>query len=186
VLPTTQQRLQKEVDRLFHELGRFVGRESLTHTEGVQLVRDLMTKMGLSPDFLKHTVVVDVLHPHFPDLTDFDKKLALVDTKEKYETHLLAQPEPSPEQLEEGIKFIRSVLPRLRELMTSRVKALPHDPGGSPPKFKTAAQKQMVRDEIKSLRGPGTKLTDLYVRIATRHGVSPSTIKRIWNDGSKD
>src|SRR5215472_8970221 len=73
-----------------------------------------------------------------------------------------------------------------RELMTSRAKALPHDPGGAPRKFKTAEEKQMVRDEIRSLRGPGTRLTDLYARIAARHHVSPSTIKRIWNENPKD
>jgi hypothetical protein len=139
--------------------------------------------MGVSPDFLQHTVVADVWHP-FPE--KFEEQLALVDTEGKFQTYLRTAPEPPPEQLEKFIERARGVLPRLRELMISRVKAIPHDPGGAPKKFKTAEEKQRVRDEIRSLRGPGTKLTDLYARIARRHGVSPSTIKRIWNEGRKN
>ena len=186
LLPTTQQRIQRQFDRLFKELGRFAGRESLTHSEAIQLFRELSKKMGVTKDFIKHSVVADVVHPYFPDLTNFEEQLGLGDTEEKFQAYLLAQPEPSPEQLEKRIEFIRGLFPRFRELMTSRAKALPHDRGGAPRKFKTAEEKQMVRDEIRSLRGPGTRLTDLYARIAARHHVSPSTIKRIWNENPKD
>jgi hypothetical protein len=103
LLPDTQKRVQTIVDRMWKDLARFVGRESLTHSEGIQLLREWVKSLGVPPTFLKETIAADVLHPYFPDLTNFEEQLALVDTDEKFQAILLAQPEPSPEQVEKDL-----------------------------------------------------------------------------------
>lgn len=185
LLPSTQQRVQEVFNRLWRDLARFTGRESLTHSEGIQFLRDWLKGLGISPAFFKETVVAEVFHPYFPDLTNFEDQLALIDTEEKFRAHLLAQPEPPPEQVEKDLKWLKELIPRLRELMIARSKAIPHDPGGAPRKLATGEEKQKVRDEIRELRGPGTKLVDIYARVAQRHGVSASKIKQIWLDRPK-
>lgn len=185
MLPSTQQRVQEAFNRMWNELARFIGRESLTHSEGVQLFRDRLKNLGISPAFFKETVAVDVLYPYFPNLTNFEEQLALIDTEEKFKAFLLAQPEPSPERVEKDLKWLKERLPLLRELMIARSRKLPHDPGGAPKKLSTIEEQQKVREEIKNLRGPGTKLVDIYARIARRHDVSASKIKQIWLDRPK-
>lgn len=79
-----------------------------------------------------------------------------------------------------AVKGIDGALPYLRELFITQGKKLPHARGGAPRKLGTPQEQEKIRAEIKDLRGPGTKLTDIYARIAQRHGVSASKIKQIW------
>jgi hypothetical protein len=70
-------------------------------------------------------------------------------------------------------------------LLIKHAKELPHARGGAPKKLATRQEQEKIRQEIKDLRGPGTKLTAIYARIAQRHGVSASKIKQIWLDRPK-
>jgi hypothetical protein len=108
-----------------------------------------------------------------------------VDTEEKLEAVLLSAPEPAPEKLEMGLKALDVALPYLRNLFIASAKKLPHARGGAPRKLGTPEEQKTIREEIKALRGPGTKLSDIYTRIAQRYGVSASKIKQIWLDRPK-
>jgi hypothetical protein len=181
LLPSTQQKIVKAVYRLWNDVGRALGRETLTHSEGIQIFNQYFGEGGIPIPWLLQTIATDLLPPHAPDATaNFREQLALVDTEEKLEEFLLNRPEPSSEQLDEALKWINNLLPGLRKLLQSRTKAIPHSRGGAPKKLSSTQDQETIREEIKGLRGPGTKLTDIYSQIARRHGVSASKIKQIW------
>jgi hypothetical protein len=104
---------------------------------------------------------------------------ASLDTEEKFGASLLSDPEPSPEELDALLKTINSLLPKFRELTLSKAKEFPHARGGAPRKLGSIEDQRKIIEEIKRLRGHGTKLADIFVRVGQKFGVSPSKIKQI-------
>jgi hypothetical protein len=176
LLPSTQRRITGAIYRLCSGLAPALERDNLTYGEFVRLVVDFDEKIPwaisgeLAADLFPANVVKDSSAPDFSS----------IDSEEKLEANLLSAPEPSPEALEMALKEIDGALPYLRELLITHGKKLPHDRGGAPRKLGTPQEQEKIREEVKTLRGPGTKLTDIYARIAQRHGVSASKIKQIW------
>jgi hypothetical protein len=98
----------------------------------------------------------------------------------EFATWLLSQPDPTPEELDQ-IRSLKSALAILRHELSSATKFGPrHRRGGRPKELSDPAEREKIRETIRSLRVPGVKLQDLFQRFATKHGVSPTTIKRIW------
>jgi len=80
------------------------------------------------------------------------------------------------------LKAINGALPFLRDLFITTGKKLPHARGGAPRKIGTFPGAEKYQRRNHSSASPGTKLTDIYTRLAQRYGVSPSKIKQIWLD----
>ena len=155
-----------------------LGRDSLTYSEFVRLIADFREKIPWS--FVGELVAGMQPADAAKDSLSAPPDFSSIDTEEKLEAFFLSAPEPAPEKLEGYLKFIDGALPHLRNLFLTHGKKLPHARGGAPKKLGTPGEQEKVREEIKNLRGPTTKLTDIYSRIAQRHGVSASKIKQIW------
>lgn len=176
LLPSTQRRIVEALYRLCNDLAAPLERDSLTYAEFYSLVSEFHDKIPWS---LSHAIAAGLFPANVP--TDSAvPDLSSINTEEKLEAHLLSLPEPSPEALELALKVLAGALPYLRELFITQGKKLPHARGGAPRKLDTPQEQEKIRQEIKDLRGPGTKLADIYARIAQRYGVSASKIKQIW------
>lgn len=180
LLPTTQRRIAGVIYRVFNELAAPLERDSLTYSEFVRLLTEHYDEIpwsfvrGIAAGFLPASA-----------LKDFRPDFSLINTEEKLEAALLSAPEPTPEKLERALKAINGALPYLRGYLIAHAKKLPHARGGAPRKLGTTQEQKQIREEIKDLRGPETKLGDIYARIARRYGVSASKIKQIWLDRPK-
>lgn len=186
LVPDTQRRIARAIYRLCNDLAGSIGRDSLTYAELIRLNTEHYDKipwsfvLELAAGLFPSSVVTDSASEK--QYLDFS---LMLNTEEKFEAFLLSAPEPSPEALEKTLKAIDSALPHLRDLLIAQAKELPHARGGAPKKLGTAEEQNKIREEIKALRGPGTKLSDIYTRIAQRYGVSASKIKQIWLDRPK-
>jgi hypothetical protein len=177
LLPKTQKKITDAIYRVWADFAPLLRRESLTHTEGIQLLR----QSGLPISFILQTDAGKALFPEgTPAPETFQRRLALLDTEEKFEAFLLKQPEPSPDTLQKILTIINSVVPGMREQLSESVKQLPHDRGGRPKEIASTQQQQQVVEEIKASHGPGKKLKDIFTKVGRRHGVSASKIKQIW------
>jgi hypothetical protein len=175
LLPNTRKKITSAVYRAWAGLAVILGRERLTHTEGMQLFQQFFGRGNPGISFLltlfpAGSMTAETVH----------ERLASLDTEEKLEAFLSQEPEPSPAELKNILTMINTLLPRLREILTDSVKQLPYDRGGRPEELASTEKQQQVRDEIQKLRGPGKKLKDIFRVIAERHGVSPSKIKQVW------
>jgi hypothetical protein len=183
LLPSTQRKIAGAIYRLCNDLAAPLGRDSLTFAELSRFVTEHHERIPWS---FEEELATDLLPSS--GVTDSAVYLAVfssINTEEKLEVLLLNAPEPAPEKVEMYLKAIDGALPHLRKLFIAYAKQLPHARGGAPRKLGTPEEQEQVRQEIKDLRGPGTKLTAIYARIAQRHGVSASKIKQIWLDRPK-
>jgi hypothetical protein len=180
--PNTQKRIAEAVYRAWADLAPVLGREGLTHTEGIQL----LCQADLPISFILQTNVGKAIFPEGLVTAETSQNLLpSIDTEEKFEAFLLQQPEPSREKLRKILTMINGLLPRVRQLLAENVKQLPHDRGGRPEKISSTQEQQKIIEEIKKLREPGKLLKDIFVVVARRHGVSPSKIKQVWYSRSE-
>ena len=180
MLPNTRKKITSAVYRAWADLAVILGRERLTHTEGMQLFQQFFGHGDQGISFLltlfpSGSVTAETVH----------KRLGALDTEEKLETFLSQEPEPSPAELKNILTMINALLPRLRAVLTDSVKQLPYDRGGRPEEISSTEDQQKVIEEIQKLRGPGKKLKDIFRVIAKRRDVSPSKIKQLWYSHSE-
>lgn len=99
----------------------------------------------------------------------------------EFSAELLKQPEPTPKELAQFLDGCKNGLARLRQLEIDSVEGGPRQKRGKGPKMiDDPTRREDIRKAIKSRRDSGRKLKDIFERLAVTHGVSPSTIKRIW------
>ena len=97
----------------------------------------------------------------------------------EFESWLLTQPEPEPEQLEEFLRVLKSGLSNLRQYLMQSGKSGPqHRRGGRTKKLTNPATREKLQQEIERLRLLGFKLQDVDQRLSKQYEVSASTIKR--------
>lgn len=91
--------------------------------------------------------------------------------------------EPTPEQLRELLKGIRSIPSSLREPLRAYSKRLPRrEGGGRKPKLTTEEERQVCA-QIGSLYSTGVPLRDAFEKVSRQFKgkrISPRTIKRTW------
>jgi hypothetical protein len=184
LLVRTQQIITTAVYAAWESLAKLVGRQHLTHSEGIQFLRTYLAQGKWSLDGIYDTDAARAAIPAdireaIPASPNFDSELERIDTEAKFESWLLLQEEPSKEGLQSILETIAEVLPRLRDFMIARAKQLPHRLGGRPEEL-SPEQKRELREEIKRRREPGTKLEDIFRELATIYKVSDTTIKRAW------
>ena len=185
----TQQLILNATDRAWAELGKWLNVEDFTHDDGIKLLRMWIHERKVAPEvFLNFGTSI------FPELArtalispeQFDANLERVETREKFAAVVLAAPEPDSEKLQFVLDGLKSALPNLRQYFAQLVKGMPHHHrGGRPVELPDPNVRRQIREEIKRLREPGIKLEDIFERLAQRHNVSPSTIKRIWLEGDE-
>ncbi len=91
--------------------------------------------------------------------------------------------EPTPEQLRELLKNVRSLPSSLREPLGAYLKRLPRrEGGGRKPKLTTEEERQVCA-QIGALYSTGVPLRDAFEKVARQFKakrISPRTIKRTW------
>jgi hypothetical protein len=176
--PETQRKIRELIYRACKDLAPLLGRDHLTYAELIGLTRQVYGS-GLIPWSIPLAMVKKTVPPGVT-VSEREPDLSRFENEEKLDVFLASAPEPTPEELERILKFMRDLLPQLRQQFVSAAKALPHSRGGAPTKLPSTDQQKEVIEEIKVLRVPGVKLNDVFKRVAQRHGVSASKIKQIW------
>lgn len=93
----------------------------------------------------------------------------------------MSKPEPTPEELKQILSCYKSTLPNVRHYFSGVAELGPqHKGGGRHREIDSPEEREKIRETIKRRRGPGVTLEDLYESLGNTHGVSASTIKRIW------
>ena len=133
MLLVTQKKIVKRAYRAWSDLAKPLGRENLTHSEGVQLFRSCYGLGRIPVATMLATNLASVLPPDWRkeisemDPAQLDQMFALIDTEEKFEACILSMPEPSPEQRELILSLVDSLLPSIGKLLVNALsKQFPH------------------------------------------------------------
>lgn len=180
--PETAQKISKALNQMLADLHGWLKQLGLSEAEVIPLYRSAIRENGLLAKMLADCAATAIpLSTNVPvKLENFEQELARIQSEE----WLLSQPEPEPQKLAELLVSIKNALPNLRQQLSQSAKAGPrHRHGGRHKELPDPALRRQIRDTIKKLRGPGINLHDLFKRLARKHEVSPTTIKRIWAEG---
>jgi hypothetical protein len=105
-------------------------------------------------------------------------------SREELTAFLLSGPDPSPDELETWLIFMRAVPFVLRKGLQSAARTLPHPPGGRPREL-TPQECKEICGEIGWLLGQGVELRDAQSRMAQRYNKGLRTIQRAWQQRAK-
>lgn len=177
---STQQQILSAFTRGWAEAGRIYAGKAFTYEQGIAIFRHYYGPSKRIPvSAIYETVAGDVLSPFARNLFSLEFLVAHP-TTEALTTFLASQPEPPPDELAQTLRTFNNMLPQLGKSLGDRVRRFPHPRGGRPRMLASANQRQAVRDEIKALRGPGSRLEDIMKRVAKKYGVSVGKIKQVW------
>jgi len=176
----TQQKILKALQGMLEELKDWLKGLGCSETQVLEIYRQILLEKGMAARILAtQTANVFPVIPHVQVNPDVSADFELIRSG-AYGDRLLEMPEPDPGELEAFLESMKDALPKLRLHFSTSSKFGPRlKRGGRPKELNDPATREEIRSEIKKLRGPGTKLRDLYIRLGRKHGVSPSTIKRI-------
>jgi hypothetical protein len=172
----------KAFDQMLTDLDRWVRRQGLSLSQLKPIYDSVVGENGLAAALVIGwaTDLLPIADGSPPKLGSFDETIGRIRSPE-HAAWLLSQPEPSPEQLSELLTVLRNALPNVRNRFRHSAKAGPQfRHGGRPKELDDPDLQRRICEEIKSLRSPRTRLDDLFRRMAGKHGVSATTIKRIW------
>lgn len=166
-----------------------MGRESLTHAEGVQLFRDYWEPQISTPFIQLLKTNLDMIpwqgaREMLNNPSQFFERLEQIGTEEKLEAHLAQLPEPPPVLRMVLLALIDQVLPFLKERLANGNALLPDSRGGRDRAF-TIEQEIEIVEEINRRRRAGVALEQIYRDIAYIQDVSVPTIKRMWISASR-
>lgn len=186
--PKTQQKILKALHRVYTDLDLWLKKLGVLEAEVVRIYVSIVRENGFGAQ-----LVSGLTTKVFPPATNVsvNPKTIVKELREarsgKYAAWLLTQPEPAPAELAELLKYMKDALPNLRQHFLTRGKAGPRPRRGPKPRNLTdPVIRERIRAKIASLRGPGTKLDDIFGRLENEYpGVKSSTFKRIWQEGLK-
>jgi hypothetical protein len=166
--PETQQKLLKAENRMLTDLQDWLARLGVSESEVVAIYRSIVRENGIAAKlftgYAANAIPLSTKVPVKPE--NFDQELRRIRSPE-YASWLLSQPEPTPEILAELLDSCRSALPNLRQHFFQSAKLGPrHKRGGRPEELADPKVRREIREKIKSLRGPGVELQDLFRRLA--------------------
>jgi hypothetical protein len=182
----TQQTILKALRKAWADMSAWVRKLGWSEEQILQLFIAIMRENGMASQF-----VLSSATSHFPksgDQSPAQAEKALTEFLDgRYAARLLAEPEPTPKQLDATILAIGDGLANLRLHYFAAAKLGPrHRRGGRPRELADPAKRQEIREEIKGRRDAGVKLQKIYQLLAKRYGVSSSTIKRIWLEPKRE
>jgi hypothetical protein len=177
----TQQLILNALNQAFSDLSAWMRSLGVPEERAVQFFGQVMAENGMFAGFL-HGVARNILP--VSDTITVESSQVMPEfaraRSDEYATWLLAQPEPTKEELDRILKMLKGALPGLRQHLIGSAKVGPrHKRGGRPKEIDDPEEREKIREEIKSLRDPGVTLSSLDKRLARRYGVSPTAIKRI-------
>jgi hypothetical protein len=177
----TQQEILKVLDGLMRDLSAWLRQLGLSEEQAIAQFNAAMRENGILANLILNRVddVLPVKRSGRTEPPQLEQELALFRSGE-FADRLLRQSEPTAEELDQ-IGSLKNVLADLRSRMQDSAKGGPrHKTGGRPNVLEDPAERAKIREMIRSLRGPGVRLQDLFQRMADRYGVSDTSIKRIW------
>lgn len=180
----TQQKILKTLNHMLADLDHWLQGLGLSRDEIVSVYTAIAMEKGIAAGLLSAQVAnVFPLAAHpGAKLENGPEELRRFLSAE-YADWLLTQPEPEHEKLEEFLGQLKNAVPNLRQHYAHIVKVGPYPGRGGRPKLHDdPALREKIRAEIRDLRGPGRKLTDIFGRLALKYGSKPATMKRIWLD----
>ena len=178
----TQQKIIKAWERTFADLSKMMAGLRVSEDEIFEQYRETLREDGLLAKILIESASNIIPGNTVVDLkaAQIEQQLARVRSGE-YATALLDHPEPTAAELDQMLTLIKDTLPNVRQHLLSSAKHAPrYRRGGRPKELADPREREKIREQIKTLREPGVKLEDLFQRLAAKHGVSATTIKRIW------
>jgi hypothetical protein len=180
--PRTQLKITNAVNRTFTDLSVWLRRKGLPQAEAWHDLTTAMHENGIMAHWILQlsSSILAVEGVANPQPAQVAQVLPWVQSGE-FSTWLMSLPEPTPEELEQALRMIKNALPNLRKHFLSSAKVGPrYKRGGRPRELTDPAEREKIRQTIMSLRRPGTRLQDLFKRVAQMKGVSPAAIKRVW------
>jgi hypothetical protein len=186
LLPETQQQIVKSIYRASADVGRLLGRDDFTYARAIRLARRVFRPDGRFPvaKLVQVRAVDRALPPGAitPEIVKgFSGTLLALDTGEKLEASLLQSPEPTPKQLKQLLSMCDEALPRFAETLIAQLKLFPHRRGGRPRDDFSVETRREIKAEVSALRGPNSKLADLFKQVAAGHeDMTASQVKTIW------
>jgi hypothetical protein len=184
----THQKILKALDQMLADLSNWLRELGVSESDLMAVFAQLIQEDGIISKLIVQKSVEMVPFSNEMSLQpkQFVPTLRAVKSGE-FATQLLAQPEPTAEELGKILTILRDSLPNFRQSLLQSGKMGPrYRRGGRSKELPDPEQRRMIRDEIKNLRGPGIKLKDLFGRLASRHQTSPTTIKRIWYEKTEE
>jgi len=104
------------------------------------------------------------------------------------ERYLDTSEEPTPEELEKTLTGFKELRYQMRDMFKQStaklVKAMPHDPGGHPRRFKKEESAQVCH-EIAEMNERGFLKSEAFKHLARKYKTSPRTIQREWQNRPK-
>jgi len=177
--PETRKRILNTVSRVFSEVGKALGSESVDYEEGIRVIQNHGGRTVLE-------LIYEILERTAPEISR-EQRLApemlpafldAMDTREKAEAVLSGFPEPDSQKLETILTEVSLFLPSVRRFLLPFAKKLRPPPGGAPRKI-PESEEPNVRAEVAQLFNDGYELRDAKAIVARRRKVSLSTIQRV-------
>lgn len=180
----TQQKILKAVNQMQADLSAWL--KSLGASEADMAARydAIIRENGLASQLLLSAALRHIPYSDGVEISPEIRQHALPWIRsEQFPDWLLSEPEPTKEDLNKFLAICKESLPNLRKHFLSHGKLGPRNRrGGRKKELPDPEERRRIRETIKSLRGPGVKLADIFERLAQKHHVSPTTIKRVWGE----
>ena len=180
----TQQKILKALNQMLGDLSSWLSGLGLSEAEIAPLYSAIIAENGLASKLIVESSLKMVpFSDEFAIKPDqLQQALAFVRSDE-FAAWLLGQPEPTDEDLNKMLIASKRSLPNLRQRLGGTAKLGPrYRAGGRSKELPEAEVRNKIREDIKRLREPGVTLKELFIRLARQHQVSPTTIKRIWEE----
>lgn len=194
--PETQKKILKAISQLFSELEDWLKRLYLPEGKIIEIYDLVLKENGMMAKIISSWI--GFVLPSSKNLSSAPE--TYLELLRKYKsgelaTWLLDQPEPTPDELNKHLNELKNSLANFRQHLLFAAKGGPrHKRGGRPRELDDPKVRREICAKIKELRGPSTKLQDIFKKIARdyksshslhRETVSPATIKHIWQECEK-
>jgi hypothetical protein len=116
-----------------------------------------------------------------PLVAKFAEMMQTMSKRDSARRWLRALPENESAEFAQLLLLLPTLVYKIREFFPEAIKELPHAPGGRPTAVTPELRKEICA-EIGQLLMGRVLLSTAYKRLGQRHGVSPRTVQRIWNE----
>lgn len=182
----TQQQILSELNKMVADLEAWLNAMGVSRSRAEALMNDAFRENGVlaqlildrSSEVLPKASGVKI-HPH--DVIGAADRI----NSQEFVDELLAQPEPSAEELRNFFAQMKDILPKLRHQFVQAGRLGPRFRRGGPKPKLTEAQMKQIPSEIRALRGPNSRLTVIYRKLGSKYGVKPAAIKYLWLQSSE-
>jgi hypothetical protein len=184
----TQQRLVNALDQSLSDLDAWIKKLGLSQKQVVPIYEEAVREGGMLSTFLAGIgcSTLSLSAERAPKLQSFENAVRWIRSDE-FAIQLREATEPSEDKVAELEAACKDAVPTLRKRWVYATKRGPQlRRGGRRKELTDPKVRQVICDEIKQRRGPGSKLAVLFKSVARKYKVSDTTIKRIWLECGKN